>query len=74
MTARPSECTGNFPAGSREAKWEEEMSELQGKLTRLQGQRGSTPADQSAEREMLDEVIGETEYRIEKLKKKLDGR
>lgn len=67
------QSSGKYPAGSREAGWEEELTSLQGKLQRLQTQRASVPADETAEREMLDEVIGETEFRIGKLEKKLSG-
>lgn len=63
--------TGNFPPGSREAGWERELADLQAKLQRLQGQQAGA---EGSEREMVDEVIGETEYRIDKLQKKLSGR
>jgi hypothetical protein len=63
--------TGKYPAGSREAKWEQEIVELQGKVTRLQGQKAGA---EGSEREMIDESIGEAQYKIDKLQKKLDGR
>jgi predicted nucleic acid-binding Zn-ribbon protein len=63
--------TGNWPAGSREAKWEEELSQLQGELGRLKSQQSATSGASDREREALDERVGETQYRIQKLEAKL---
>jgi len=63
--------TGNWPAGSREAKWEEELSQLQGELGRLKSQQSASSGASDREREALDERVGETQYRIQRLESKL---
>ncbi len=65
------EATGRFPAGSKEAKWEQQLAELRDRLSYYRGQQADLPAGSSRDREVLDERIGELEYKIEKTEGKL---
>src|SRR5205085_5776080 len=52
--------SGTYPAGSREAKWEIQLAEAQARLDRLRSQQAGLPEGPSRDREMTDEMIGET--------------
>jgi hypothetical protein len=67
------ESTGRFPAGSREAKWEQQLAELRDREQYYRNQQAQLPAGSSRDREVLDERIGEIEYKIEKLERKLEN-
>ena len=66
------EATGRFPAGSKEAKWEQQLAELRDRLQYYRTQQAELPAGSSRDREVLDERIGELEYKIDKLEGKLE--
>lgn len=65
------EPSGRFPAGSREAKWEQELAELKHRKAQYEERQAALPAGSSREREALDEQIGELEHRIGRLEDKL---
>jgi hypothetical protein len=65
--------SGSYPAGSREAKWERNLADAQARLQRLRSQQGALPEGPSRDREMTDEMIGETQYEIERLQRKLSN-
>jgi hypothetical protein len=66
------ESSGRYEGGSREERMEREIMDLEAKLARLRQQQSAIPAGDRDEREITDELIGETEYRIDKLKRKLE--
>lgn len=55
-----------YPAGSREARLDQARERLQ----RLQAQRDALEPGQSDEREVLDELIGETEHEIQRIERR----
>jgi hypothetical protein len=67
------ESTGRFPAGSKEAKWEQQLAELRDRLAYYRNQQAELPAGSSRDREVLDERIGEIEHKIGKTERKLEN-
>lgn len=65
-----SQSSGNYPAGSREARWERELLDAQGELARLQSQQ-SAASGSAREREGIDERIGELQWKIDRLRRRL---
>lgn len=65
-----SAASGNYPAGSREARWESELNDAQAELSRLQAQQSGAAAS-GREREALDERVGELQWKIDRLRRKL---
>jgi len=68
----PATYGGRYPAGSREAGWEQELAESRARLQELRSQQASMPGGTSQSRESLDEEIGELEHRIARLQSKLE--
>lgn len=66
------EPTGRWPAGSREARWEQDLQAARQRLERLRQQQAGLPAGASDEREMIDEFIGEAEHDVRRLTKRLE--
>lgn len=66
------EFSGKYPEGTRGARLERELQQAMDKLERLKAQQASASGDPD-ERVMNEELIGETQYRIDKLQKKLAG-
>ena len=64
--------SGRQPAGSREAKWESELQDAQAELDRLRGSQAGSSAS-GRDREVVDERIGELEWKINRLRKKIQG-
>ncbi|MEM7247112.1 MAG: hypothetical protein AAF533_17325 [Acidobacteriota bacterium] len=56
---------------SRTAKIERQIEEYRARLSHYRDQQANLPAGSSQDREIVDERIGELEYRIEKLERKL---
>lgn len=63
-------ASGRYPAGSREARWERELADAQAELARARSQQSS--ASEGRDREALDERVGELQWKIDRLQKKLD--
>lgn len=61
---------GGQPAGSREARWERELQDAQAELARLQSQQSSASGS-AREREAIDERIGELQWKIDRLRRRL---
>lgn len=66
------EATGRFPAGSKEARWEQQLAELRDRLQYYRRQQAELPAGSSRDRVVMDERIGELEFKIQKLENKLE--
>ena len=62
--------SGNYPAGSREARWEAELQDAQAELSRLQAQQ-SGASGSAREREGIDERVGELQWKIDRLRRRL---
>ena len=63
-------ASGAYPAGSREARWDAELRDAQAELARLQGQQAGASGS-AREREGIDERIGELQWKIDRLRRKL---
>src|SRR6185295_5676231 len=63
--------SGNYPEGSREAKWARELADAEARVSRLRQQQSALGEQDADERESLEESINETQYKIDKLRKKL---
>ncbi len=65
-------AAGGHPSGSREAKWAAELQDAESELQRLRGTQAGSDAS-GREREVVDERIGELEWKINRLRRRLDG-
>ena len=68
----PAETAGEEAAEDRGGgRIEGELARARARLARLKSQQAQLPAGPSNEREMVDEMVGETQYKIDKLERKL---